>query len=157
MPGWVRICMAYALAVITGGLCATIMSTQVSLQYLTNMGARVPISARLDATLADLTGFSVTFVILTALGLLITLPVSHVLTSRAELFRTAGYITAGFIAITGALLSITLIYQQFLGVGGTPIPAARSLWGLAMIGLGGAVGGLVYAMLARPPRQADDI
>ncbi len=149
MPGWIRLPMAYIIAVITGGLAVTILSTQIVLQYLVNAGAAMPLQARLDATLADLAGFAPTLMLLTAIGYLAAFPVARFVSARIGRMRTFGYVAAGFVTIMVMIYAIEVFYQAVLASTITPIASGRDLWGLLIIGLGGALGGGVFARLAK--------
>jgi hypothetical protein len=149
MPARIRPVIAYLAAVVTGGLATTILSTQVVLQYLVNAGADMPLDARLDATLADLTGFAPTLILLTAIGYLIAFPVARLVSRQIGGLRTSGYVLAGFVTIMVMIYAIEVFYQTVLASTITPIGSGRDLWGLLIIGLGGALGGGVFALLAR--------
>jgi hypothetical protein len=152
MPGWTRPVIAYLAAVVTGGLATTILSTQIVLQYLVNAGAAMPLDARLDATLTDLTGFAPTLILLTAIGYLIAFPVARLISRQLGALRTFGYVLAGFVTIMVMIYAIEVFYQTILASTITPIGSGRDLWGLLIIGLGGATGGSVFALLAKPAR-----
>ncbi|WP_420430542.1 hypothetical protein [Hyphobacterium sp.] len=149
MPGWIRIFIAYVAAAIAGGLATTLLSTQVVLLYLAGAGADIPLAARSDAMLADLTGFAPTLILLTAIGYLLALPVAALVSRLVGGLRTIGYVLAGFVTILVMVTAIEVYYQSVLGVGITPIASARAFWGLAVMALGGALGGWVFARLAR--------
>lgn len=151
MPGWIRLPLAYLIAVLIGGLATTILSTQIVLQYLVNTGAEMPLTARHDATLADLTGFAPTLILLTAIGYLIALPVARFVSTRIGRLRTFGYVLAGFVTIMVMIYAIEVFYQAVLASTIAPIASGRDLWGLLILGFGGAIGGLVFAGLARRP------
>lgn len=149
MSGWIRLPIAYLTAVLTGGLVTTILSTQVVLQYLVTAGAAMPPAARLEATFADLTGFAPTLILLTAIGYLIAFPVARLVSRRIGSLRTSGYVLAGFVTIMVMIYAIEIFYQQALGSTITPIGSGRHLWGLLILGLGGALGGGVFAQLSK--------
>ena len=149
MSGWIRTLIAFVAAVIVGGLATTLLSTQIVLLYLAGAGADIPLAARSDAMLADLTGFAPTLILLTAIGYLIALPVAALVSRLVGGLRTIGYVLAGFATILVMVTAIEVFYQSVLGVGITPIASAREFWGLAMMALGGALGGWVFALLAR--------
>lgn len=149
MPGWIRLSLAYAIAVVIGGLLTTILSTQVVLQYLINAGADMPLGVRLEATLADLAGFAPTLTLLTAIGYLIAFPVAAFVSRRIGSLRVFGYAAAGYVTIMVMIHAIEVFYQAALASTITPIGSGRDLWGLLIIGFGGAAGGLVFAKMAR--------
>jgi hypothetical protein len=148
MAGWIRTIIAYLAAVLFGGIAATLLSTQVVLLYLAGAGAEIPFAARSEAMLADLTGFAPTLIALTALGFLIALPVAAWISRALGGLRTFGYVLAGFVTIAVMVTAIEVFYQGVLGTEITPIAAARELWGLVVMALGGALGGWVFAALA---------
>lgn len=150
MPRGLNILIAYLAAVLIGGILTSLLSTQVVLHYLEIAGARIPPDVRLQATLTDLTGFGPTLLALTAIGYVIAFPTATLISRRIGL-RTVGYGLSGFVTIMVMIHAIEIFYQTVLGSTITPIAAGRDLWGLAIIGLGGAAGGLVFAGLARKP------
>ena len=152
MPGWTRLVIAYGIAVLIGGIATTILSTQVVLQYLVNAGADMPLNVRLDATLTDLAGFAPTLILLTAIGYLIAFPVARLISWQLGALRTFGYVLSGFVTIMVMIYAIELFYQTVLASTITPIGSGRDLWGLLIIGIGGALGGWVFALLAKPGR-----
>ncbi|WP_394693462.1 hypothetical protein [Hyphobacterium sp.] len=152
MPGWTRLVIAYGIAVLIGGIATTILSTQVVLQYLVNAGAGMPLNVRLDATLTDLAGFAPTLILLTAIGYLIAFPVARLISRQLGALRTFGYVLSGFVTIMVMIYAIELFYQTVLASTITPIGSGRDLWGLLIIGIGGALGGWVFALLAKPGR-----
>jgi len=150
MQGGIRLLSSYVLAVLIGGVSTTILSTQVVLQYLINAGAEMPLNTRLDATLADLTGFAPTLIVLTAIGYLIAFPVARMISRRFGRLRTFGYALSGFVTIMVMIYAIEFFYQIVLASTITPIGSGRDFWGLFIIGFGGAAGGLVFARTAKP-------
>jgi hypothetical protein len=148
MPGWIRLVLAYIIAVIAGGLLTTILSTQVVLQYLINAGAEMPFDARWAATRADLAGFAPTLILLTAIGYLIALPLSGFISRWIGRLRTFGYTAAGYVTIMVMIHAIEVFYQAVLASTITPIGSGRDLWGLLIIGFGGAAGGWIFAACA---------
>lgn len=152
MPGWIRLPLAYLAAVVIGGLATTILSTQIVLQYLINAGAVMPLEARMDATLADLTGFAPTLILLTAIGYLIAFPVARLVSQRIGGLRAFGYVLAGFVTLMVMIYAIEVFYQAVLASTITPIGSGRHLWGLLILGFGGALGGAVFARLAKRGR-----
>jgi hypothetical protein len=151
MAGLKRTLLPYIAAVLTGGLLTTILSTQVILHYLANAGARMPLAVRAEATWTDLAGFAPTLTALSAIGYAIAFPVAALVSRRIGGLRTFGYALSGYVMIMVMIHAIEIFYQTVLGSTITPIASGRDLWGLALIGLGGAVGGLVFAWLA--PRR----
>ncbi|PIW30202.1 MAG: hypothetical protein COW29_04560 [Rhodobacterales bacterium CG15_BIG_FIL_POST_REV_8_21_14_020_59_13] len=152
MPGWIRLPLAYLAAVVIGGLATTILSTQIVLQYLVNAGAVMPLEARMAATLADLTGFAPTLILLTAIGYLIAFPVARLVSHRIGGLRAFGYVLAGFVTLMVMIYAIEVFYQAVLASTITPIGSGRDLWGLVILGIGGALGGAVFARLAKRVR-----
>ena len=109
----------------------------------------MPFNARLDATLTDITGFAPTLIALTAIGYLIAFPVARLISRRMNSLRTFGYALSGFVTIMVMIYAIEVFYQAALASTITPIGSGRDLWGLLIIGFGGATGGLAFARLAR--------
>ncbi|WP_421784844.1 hypothetical protein [Hyphobacterium sp.] len=148
MARWIRTILAYVIAALIGGIATTLLSTQVVLLYLAGAGADIPFAVRNEAMLADLTGFAPTIVALTAIGFLVALPAAALISRWLGGLRTVGYGLAGFATIAVMVTAIEVYYQSVLGVGITPIAAARDLWGLVVMALGGAFGGWTFALLA---------
>jgi len=148
MPGWTRLALAYIIAVLVGGILTTILSTQVVLQYLVNAGAAMPFDVRWTATRTDLAGFAPTLILLTAIGYLIAFPVAAFIARRIGGLRAFGYAAAGYVTIMVMIHAIEVFYQAMLASTITPIGSGRDLWGLLIIGFGGAIGGLVFAGLS---------
>ncbi|MEE2527285.1 hypothetical protein V0U79_13040 [Hyphobacterium sp. HN65] len=147
----VRTIFAFAMAALMGGVLTSILSTQIILRYLETAGAIFPLATRAQAIWLDLNGFAPTLIALSAIGYAIAFPVARLISRRIGALRTTGYMLSGYVMIIVMIFAIELFYQTVLGSTITPIAAGRDVWGLAVIGLGGAAGGWVFAVLS--PRK----
>lgn len=147
-----RMLVAFIIATLIGGMMTSMLSTQVTLHYLETAGAAFPLATRVQAIWLDLKGFAPTLIALSAIGYGIAFPVASQISRRIGGLRLPGYMMAGYVMIIAMIYAIEMFYQTVLGSTITPIAAGRDAWGLALIGLGGAAGGWVFATLM-PARQ----
>ncbi|WP_376693539.1 hypothetical protein [Wenzhouxiangella sp. EGI_FJ10409] len=129
-----------AAVLVTAGL-GSVIQTQLNLARIAELGAPVGVSERLETTLHDLVGFAPLWAIIVAAAMLVALPVAGGLARRWPTLSTGLFVLAGFLAPLVALL----VMDGMLPI--TPIAAARSLSGLLLLSLPGAVGGWLYARL----------
>lgn len=144
-----RTILAFVLAVLVGALLVTAIATQINLASLTAIGAEVPLSVRADATLRDIVGFGPTIGPILLIGYLIAFGVAALVIRQLPHLRTFGYMLAGFVTIVVVMKAITFYYAIAMQSDITPVPASRELIGLMLMSLGGAGGGLTFALLAR--------
>lgn len=133
--------LAWLAAVATAYLLASISATQSVVASLQGMGVAVPFSVRLSMTWNDIVGMAGMLLALVAFALLVAFLVTALL--RRWVRRGAGLLY--FLAGVTALVILHLALHAALGV--TPVAIARSPGGLAVQGLAGGVGGLVYLFL----------
>ena len=143
-----RVTIAWISAVLCAYGLAAVTATQSVLARLEGMGVHVARSERIRATLADLAGLAPTLLPLVAGGFLVAMIVAALLARRLPRLRTALCALAGGVA----LVVIHLALKATLGI--TPVPIARTVTGLLVQGLAGAIGGAVFAVLTRRRRAA---
>jgi hypothetical protein len=131
--------MVYLLSILAAYLLATVTATQSVISNLTGMGVDVDTGTRLSMTLQDLAGMAGVFLPLIAAGYLVAFLVAGILCRWWPQWRVAFYIVAGAVA----LIAIHLTLKFALGI--TPVAIGRSISGLLVQGLAGAVGGYVFA------------
>lgn len=135
---------AYLLAVLVAYVLATVSATQHVAGSLESMDVEVGAGTRLAMIGHDLIGMTSSFLPLVALGLLIAFLVAALIVRRAQGLRLLLYPLAGAVAV----VCVHLALKAAFGI--TAVAAARTLGGLAMQALAGAVGGYVFARLGRP-------
>lgn len=138
---------AWLCAVAAAYLLAVIAATQAVVARLQGMGVPVPFGERLAMSLQDLAGMANMFLPMVAFALLVAFMCCALLWRwlgpRLPRGRPLLYFAAGAAALVAIHLSLHLAF------GITPIAAARSGGGLALQGLAGGAGGLLYPLLAR--------
>ena len=141
-----RSAIGYLAAVAGTTVSGSIAQTQFNLAALQELGAPIPLDLRLHTTVQDLIGFAPLFAALVAAALLVAFVVAGLLLRRLPLPVVPLYTLAGAMA----MLVLLLIMDAMLPV--TPIAAARSPAGLLVLSLSGALGGLLFAAIARRMR-----
>lgn len=141
-----RVTIAWILAVLTAYGLASVTATQSVLARLEDMGVHVPRPDRVAATLADLAGLAPSLLPLVAGGFLVAMPAAAYLARPFARLRTTLLVLAGGVA----LVTIHLAMNALLGI--TPVAIARTVPGLLVQGLAGAIGGGVFAVLTRRGR-----
>ncbi len=139
-----RAALAWFVAVGVTAALGSVIQTQFNLAMVQQLGAPVPITVRLETTLHDLLNFAPTYAVLVAAAFLIALPVSGLLARLWPGGRIVLHALAGGVAIIAALLVMNAILPA------TMIGAARFASGVAALALAGALGGLLFALWARP-------
>ncbi|WP_370662085.1 PQQ-dependent sugar dehydrogenase [Massilia oculi] len=142
---------ALLAAAVATGMVASLVQTQVNLGELTALGASIPLSLRAWTTLQDLAGFGPVMIGISFAALLPAMLAAHAIgraagpARRAPLFAAAA--AAGLWAAFWLMLNVI------------PMPAiAATRGGLehALMALSGIAGGLVYARMISPARQATE-
>lgn len=141
-----RSAIGYLTAVAATSVSGSIVQTQFNLAALQELGVSIPLDVRLDTTAQDLLGFAPLFAALVAAALLVVFVVAGLLLRWRPLPVMSLHVLAG----TAAILALLLIMDAMLPI--TPIAAARSTGGLLSLSLSGAVGGLLFAAIARHMR-----
>jgi len=132
---------AWLAAVLVTAALGSIVQTQINIARIAELGVPVGVSERLETTLQDLVGFAPLWAIIVAAGLLVALPIAGGLARRWPSLSTGLHVMAG---ITAPLVAL-LVMDGMLPV--TPVAAARSVSGLILLSLPGALGGWLYVYL----------
>jgi hypothetical protein len=140
-----RIPLAWLGATLATAATGSIAQTQFNLAAIRAAGATVPFDLRLQATLQDLAGFAPLLAGIAAAALLVGFVIAAPLVRRWPGHRNGLFTLAGALAVTTAILLMNALLPL------TVIGATRSLPGLVALGASGALGGRVYARLARAP------
>ena len=144
-----RTIIAFILAVLIGSALVTSIATQINLAALISAGAQISLPVRIEATLRDLANFFPLLAAILLIGYLIAFGVASKVIDHAPGLRTFGYVLAGFVTVIVVMLAIKGYYALELRSDITPVPASRTLLGLILMSLGGAGGGMVFALIAR--------
>jgi len=142
-----RIFGAYLLAVLLTYLAAAIAATQSVMSSLADMGVAVPLADRLVTTGQDLVGMAALFLPIIAVALGIAFPVAALVLRWRPDWRWFGYPLAGGAALLGVHVALELAF------GITPVAAARSVPGLTVQALCGALGGWVFLRALPAPAR----
>jgi hypothetical protein len=143
----VRTLGAFLVAVLATYFTAAAAATQSVMSRLVELGAPVTVGVRVEATWHDLLGMASSYLPIIAVGLLIAFAVAALVVRLLPGWRALGYPLAGAVAV----LAVHVILQQLFDI--TPVAATRTLAGLAVQGLCGALGGWVFLRLL-PARSA---
>ncbi len=141
-----RLSGIFITTVIFTHVIASALVTQHVLARVADMGLTVPMSMRITSTIHDIGGMLPSYMPLIAVGLLIAFLVAALLARFAPAMRTFLFALAGAMAVITVNVALKAAFDI------TPVAAARTLGGLLAQGAAGAVGGLMFAMLARPAR-----
>ena len=135
----VALSLKFVAAVVLTSVLASVFSSQFVMAGLTGLGVRIPLSARLYMTTADL-GILPMMLMAFSISLLIGF-------SIAGLCVLKGGKPSVWFAIGGltAIISQLLILESIFG--SMPVAGARSAWGLVFQGAAGAAGGWLFARL----------
>jgi len=134
---------AYLSAIIVAYLLAAVTATQSVVARLGEIGIDVDLKERLGMTLHDIAGMAGMFLPMIAAGLLAAFLVTALLCRWLGRRPVALYVLAGAVALVAIHLTLKLAF------GITPIAVARTMGGLFIQGLAGAVGGWFYAYTNR--------
>ena len=139
----VALSLKFAAAVALTSVLASVFSSQFVMAGLTGLGVRIPLSARLYMTAADL-GILPMMLMAFSISLLIGF-------SIAALCVLKGGKPSVWFAIGGstAIISQLLILESIFG--SMPVAGARSALGLVFQGVAGAIGGWLFARLTMHP------
>ena len=134
---------AYLLAIVVAYLLASITATQSVVARLGEMGIEVDLRERFGMTLHDIAGMAGMFLPMIAAGFLAAFLVTALLCRWLGKRPVALYVLAGAVALIAIHLTLKLAF------GITPVAVARTMGGLFIQGLAGAVGGWFYAYTNR--------
>ncbi len=140
----VRIVLAWGAAVVVAAALGSIVQSVYNMAAVAGLGVEVPIREWFRAPAHDLVFFGPVWAGVVAVAMVFGLPAAAMLARILGGSRQALYFLAGGVAVMCALLIMATVLPV------TPIAAARFPTGMALMALGGAVGGLVFARLSRP-------
>lgn len=140
---------AWLLAVAIAYVLASVTATLSVIGSLTDMGLAVPAADRVSMALQDILGMANMFLPMVAFALLIAFMTAALLCRWFARWRLPLY------ALAGAAGLVTIHLALNLAFGLTPIAIGRSVGGLALQGLAGAVGGICYILLVRNQSAGD--
>lgn len=139
----VRLLIGYLAAVIVTTAIASAFHTHTVVGGLRSSGATVPLDAQLQMTASDIVGLAPQYGLVIAIGLAVGFLIAAALRRVLKPLAPIAYPLAGAAAIAVALSAMGLAYD-----GITPIAGARTTMGFALQCLAGAVGGLIFSMIA---------
>jgi len=148
----VRTLLAYIAAVVTTAVLGSVAHTHFVLAELSRLGVEISMPIRIETVFHDIVNMGLNlFAVVVAAGFLVAFVIAAVIIRFVVPgWRMFGYPLAGAVAMGTAL---TLMSLQFNGA--TPIAGARSDLGFAMQCLAGAMGGLVFALIAPTGKRRD--
>ena len=135
--------LKFAAAVALTSVLASVFSSQFVMAGLTDLGVRIPLSARLYMTTADL-GILPMMLMAFSISLLVGFSIAGICVLKGG-NPSVWFAMGGSIAIISQLLILESIF------GSMPIAGARSALGLVFQGVAGAIGGWLFARLATRP------
>lgn len=139
-----RLVMAWIAAVLSAAALGSVVQSQFNMAAIVSLGVAVTPRQWIGVTLQDLVGFAPLWAVVVAAALLIAFPLAALLARRMPEARMGVYFLAGGVGVMCALV----IMAEVLPV--TMVAAARSPFGMALMALGGGVGGVVFARLTGP-------
>ena len=140
-----RLFGAYLAGLATTYVLSIAFYTQQILAERAAIGISLPLDQQLEEFRLNLVGLAPAFGIVLAIALLVGFLVAGGMKKVIRPLAPIAYPLAGFVALPTAIL---LIENLVIGGGVGAIGGARTLTGLALQGLAGAAGGLVFAILA---------
>ncbi len=144
-----RTILPFLCAVLLAYVLAAFFSTQINLDYLTDLNAEIPLGLRLETIAHDLWSMALTgpFLIVIGIGLAIAFPVASLILRYKRDWRFFGYILAG----AAALACIHLLLKSAFDI--SAIGAARQTGGFLLQCVAGAAGGWLFERMTRGSRQ----
>lgn len=144
--GFVRAIVAFAIAVLSTAVVASIVQTQINLAALSALGAPLTLTIRAVTTLQDVITFGPVMAAIATAALLPAIPAGH-----AIALAVSSRWRALILAVAGAVgLWTTFSVMGFFTPMPTLVAAVRGSIGHAIMGTTGLVGGLIYANLTKP-------
>ena len=143
-----RVLLGWVIAVVTAVMLGSIAQTQFNLSRIEALGAEIDLGTRAAATWHDLLYFTPAYALLVSIAFAIAWPVAGLLKRRLPDQRTLLFTLAGF----SAIWVMIAIMNRALPV--TAIGATRSLAGVVVLSLVGALAGWLYTR-SLPPSHAD--
>lgn len=139
--GAIRVFLGWAIAVLTAVVTGSVIQTQFNLSRIQELGPEIGFGTRASATWHDLLYFTPAYALLVSIAFAIAWPVAGLLKRWMPDQRTLLFILAGFFAIWAMIA----IMNRALPV--TAIGATRSLAGVIVLSLMGAVAGWLYTRI----------
>lgn len=133
-----RVVVGFFAAVLAAYLVGCLAVSQGNIAAVTAMGFEITLGQRWQTWLHDLTHMVNIYLPLIAIAYLIALPVTAGIIRLTVAKRWVGYVAGGFVALIAIHVTIKLV----LGMSG--VAPTRTLVGLVMQGVAGAVGGYCY-------------
>ena len=130
--------LGWSAAVVTTAVSGSLVQSQINLAAISALGHPISLGDRLGMTWFDLGSFGPVWGAIVAFGFLLAWPIAGLLARRWARWRSLLFPLAGFAAVVSALL----VMDAMLPV--TAVAAARTLTGVILLGLCGALGGWVY-------------
>ncbi|MDF1685891.1 MAG: hypothetical protein ACJAXQ_000998 [Parvibaculaceae bacterium] len=135
---------AFVVALLSLVILGSFFHTQFVLSALP-VPTPVSFSDNMSTTLSDILGLAPLYGAIMGAGLLIAFLIAIYVTKLAPSLRWLVYMVAGFVAVIAALLIMKAVF------GLMPIAGARSMAGLLMQGVAGAVAGYVFTRINPAP------
>lgn len=142
--GKARIIGGYVVAVLATLVVASLVHTHFTLQGLRALGAVISPADAWATAQGDLAGLGPAFGAVIALALLIGFLVAGLARRYVKWPRPVAYGLGGGAALLTALWLMHWSFEI------TPIGSARSWAGFLSLGVAGALGGVLFALLSRP-------
>ena len=144
---------AFLAAVLSTFVIAAVLHTHFVLGALVGIGVEVPFGVRVSTTLHDIYGLFVglglmSYPSIIAVGFVIALPVFAVVRRFVNIPPVFAYSLAGACAMAVMLGLMYILFE------GSPIAGARGSAGFVAQCFAGALGGAVFASIARPRMDA---
>ncbi len=129
---------AFVPAILGAYILGTSAATQVNLGKLADLGVRITLRDRLQATGHDLIGLSITYLPALVVALGVALFAAAYLSRWMPGLRLGLYVLAG----ASGVVAVHLIAEAVLGVNG--LAAVRDTYGLALQALAGSFGAYIF-------------
>ena len=137
---WKRRILGFAFAMFVAALWASIVQTQFNLAALQALGAEVSSAVRMQTTAQDLVGFGPLFAAVAAVAFALAFSVAGFASRRAPRAGFVLFAVAGWLALIVAVKLIDAVVPPPV-----LIAATRSIGGLLLTTLGGAIAGGLFA------------
>ncbi len=147
MKPWIRTLLAWAAAVVTAYVLATLAATQSVIGRLDGMGIPISFAERLSMSAQDLLGMCGLYLPLITVALLLAWPVAGWLGRRSPERRPLLFMLAGATAILCIHLALNWSFDITL------VAVARTPLGLLSQVLAGAAAGYLYTRLKQAPAR----
>lgn len=135
---------AFLVALLSLIILGSLFHTQFVLNALP-VPTPVSLSDNISTSLSDIIGLAPLYGAIMGAGLIVAFLIAIYVTKLAPSLRWLVYAVAGFVAVITTLM----IMKATFGL--MPIAGARSLAGLLMQGVAGAIAGYVFTRISRAP------